>query len=60
MCKNFSTKDKIQDSDIWFSELFNLNLKFKKYKEKYVKDEDELESYVFDILPENNKPVRVF
>ena len=32
---NCRIKDTIQDPDIWFNELFNLNLKFKKIKEKY-------------------------
>ena len=30
----------------------NLNLNFKKIKEKYEKDEDELKSHVFYVLPD--------
>ena len=36
---NCSIKDTSQDPDIWFNKLFNLNLKLKKTKEKYEKDE---------------------
>ena len=32
--------DTSQDPDIWFNELCNLNLKFKKIKAKYENDED--------------------
>ena len=45
--------------DIWFNELYNLNLSFKKIKEKYEKDEYELNAYVFDVLPEEYNQVRV-
>ena len=31
---NFSIKDIIQDPDIWFNELYNLDLKFNKIKKK--------------------------
>ena len=47
-----SIKDTSQDSDIWFNELYSLNLKFKKIKAKYGKDEDKLNAHVFNILPE--------
>ena len=33
-----------------------LNLNLKKIKAKYEKDEDDLKSYVFDVLPENIIP----
>ena len=39
---NCSIKDTSNDPDIWLNELFNLNLKFKKIKEKYEKCEYEL------------------
>ena len=58
-CNNFRIKDTSQDPDIWFNELFNLNLKFKNIKAKYNKDEYEMKSHVFDGLPEYYKPVRV-
>ena len=45
-------KDASIDPDIYFNELYNLNLKFKKIKEKYEKDEDKLKEYAFDVLPE--------
>ena len=48
-----------RDPDIWFNELFNSNLKFKKIKAKYKKNENELKEYVFSALPEYYKPVRV-
>ena len=56
---NFRIKDTSQDPNIWFIEIFNLNLNFKKIKAKYKKDEDELKPYVFDVLPEDYKPMRV-
>ena len=40
MCNNCRIKDTSQDPDIWFNELYNLNLKFKKIKSKYEKDEE--------------------
>ena len=52
-------KDTSKYTDIWFNEIFNLNLKFNNIKEKYDKDEDKLKSHAFDILPEYYKPVRV-
>ena len=45
-------KDTSLDPDIWFNELYNLNLKFKKIIASYEKDEDEIEAHVFDVLPE--------
>ena len=47
--KNYSIKYISQDPDIWFNELYKLNLKFYKIKEKYEKYEDELKSHVFDV-----------
>ena len=44
-------------TDIWFNNPFNLNLKFKQIKATYDKDEDELKSHVFDILPKDYKYV---
>ena len=55
---NFGIKDTIQDPNICFNELFNLNLKLNNIKAKYEKDEDELKSHVSEILPEDYKPVR--
>ena len=56
---NFRIKDTSQDPDIWFNELFNLNLKLKDIKAKYDKYADHLKAQVFDILPEDYKPVKV-
>ena len=50
---NCSIKDTSQDTDIWFNDLFNLNLKFKKIKAGYEKYEDEHKEHFFDVLPEN-------
>ena len=36
------------DPDILFIEIYNLNLNFKKIKERYEKDEDELKRHVFE------------
>ena len=58
-CNNYRIKDKNKDPDIWFNEKFNLNLKVKKIKAKYEKDEDDLKAHLFDILPEYYKPARV-
>ena len=52
MWNNFRIKDTSQDPDIWPNQIYNLNLKFKKIKDKYQKDEDDMKSHVFDILPE--------
>ena len=52
-------KDTSQYPDIWFNELFNLNLKFKKIKAKYEEYEDEIKAQVFDFLPEEYKPAKV-
>ena len=49
---NYKIKDTSLDPDIWFNELYNLSLKFKKTKENYEKDEDELKAHVFDVLPD--------
>ena len=50
-CKNCRIKDTIQDPDIWFNELFNLNLKLNKIRGEFEKDEDEMKAHVFDVLP---------
>ena len=42
-----SINDTSQDTDIWFNELYNLNLKFNNIKAKYEKYEDKLKSHVF-------------
>ena len=55
----FRIKETIQDSHIWINEAYNLNLKFKRIKEKYEKDEGEMMSHVFDVLPDEYKPVIV-
>ena len=57
--KHCKIKDTSIDPDIWFNWLYNLNLDFKKIKEKYEKDEDKLKAHVFDLLPEEYKQVRV-
>ena len=57
--KSCRIKDTSQDPDIWFNELFNLKLKFNKIKVKYDKDEDDLKEHVFDVLPEDYRPVRL-
>ena len=47
------------DPDIWFNQIHDLNLKFKKIKAKYEKYEDGIKAHVFDVLPEEHKQVRV-
>ena len=47
--KNFRIQDTSQDPDIWFNDIFNVNLKFKKIKSKYDKDKDDLKPHVFDV-----------
>ena len=49
---NCKTKYTSLYTDIWYNELYNLNLKFKNIKAKYEKDEDERKAHVFDVLPE--------
>ena len=39
------------DPDIWFNELYNLNLNFKNINAKYENDEDKLKAHIFDVLP---------
>ena len=51
-CSKCRIRDTSQDPEIWYNELNNLNLDFKKIKDKYEKDEDEIKKYVFDVLPE--------
>ena len=55
-CNNCRMKDTSKYTNIWFNEILYLNLKFNKIKAKYEKDEDDLKSYVFDVLPENIIP----
>ena len=50
-CNNSRIKDTSQDPDIWFNELYKLNLEFKKIKANYENDEEKLKTDVFDILP---------
>ena len=54
--KNRWNNCKIKDTsiypDIWFNELYNLNLNFKNIKVKYKKYEDKLNAHVLDFLPE--------
>ena len=40
------------DPYIWFNEIYNINLKFKKIKAKYEQYDDKLKSHFFDVLPE--------
>ena len=54
---NFSVKDTSQYPDIWFNELFNLNLKFKRIQSNYEKDEDELKAQFIEVVPEDYKTV---
>ena len=49
---NCKIKETSLDPSIWFHALYNLNLKFKKIKSKYEKNEDEPKTNVFDLLPE--------
>ena len=49
---NWKIKDTSLDPDIWFDDIYNLNLNFKNIKAKYEKYEDELKSHDFDVLPE--------
>ena len=56
---NWRIKDTSQYPDVWFNELFYLNLKFKNIKENYEKDEYGLKAHVFDVLTGNYNPVRV-
>ena len=49
-CNNWNIKDTSIGPDIWFNELYNLNLKFKKIKEKNEKYKDKLKAHDFHIL----------
>ena len=49
---NFSTGYTIQYLDIWFNELFSLNLKFNKIKAKYEKGVYFMKAHVFDFPTE--------
>ena len=51
MWNAFRIKNTIQYLDIWFNELFNLNLNFIKIMVKYDKEEDDIKAHVFDVLP---------
>ena len=50
-CNTCRINDTGQYPDIWFNELYNLNLKFNKIKRGYQKDEDDMKSHAFDVLP---------
>ena len=50
--RTFRIMDTSQDPDIWSNALYNSNLRFKKTKEKYEKDEDDMKAHVFYVLPE--------
>ena len=56
---SYRIKDTSQYPDIWFYEVFNINLNLKKIEAKYEKDKDEMKVHIFDVLPEKYKPVRV-
>ena len=58
-CNNCKIKDTSLDPEIWFNELYNLNLKFKKIKEEYENYEGKLKADVFDVLPEEYRQVRL-
>ena len=58
-CNKCNIKDTSLEPDIWFNELYSLNLKFNNIKVKYEKDKDGLKAHVSDVLPEEYKPVRV-
>ena len=49
---NCKIKETSIDPDIWFNDLYNINLKFKKIKSKYERDKAEPKAHVFYILPE--------
>ena len=52
---NCKIKGTSLDPYIWFNDLYNFNLKFKKIKAKYENDEYELKAHVFNVLPEEIK-----
>ena len=54
---NCRIKDTSQDPYIWFNDIFNLSLKFKNIKAKYDKDGYDLKAHIFDVLPEDYKPM---
>ena len=56
---NFRIEYTSQDPYTWFNELYSLNKKFKTINGKYDKDEDDMRSHVFNVLPEEYKPLRV-
>ena len=56
---NCNIRNTSLDLYIWFNELYNLNLKFKDIKEKYEKYEDKPKAYIFNVLLEEYKQVRV-
>ena len=56
---NCRTKYTSQDPGIWFNELYDISLNFKKIQEKYEKYEDAMKAHVSDILPEAYKPIIV-
>ena len=49
-CKNCKIKDASLYLYIWFNELYNLNLKLNKIKEKYERDEDKLKAHFSYVL----------
>ena len=49
--ENCKIKDTSLDPDIWFNELYNINLKFNNIKAKYEKYEEKLKAHVFGVLP---------
>ena len=58
-CNNCKIKDTSLDPYIWFNDLYNLNIKLKKIKAKYEKDDDEIKAHIINVLPEEYNQVRV-
>ena len=56
----FRIKDKSQDPITWLNELHNINLNLNNIMGRYDRDEDEIKGHMFDILPEEYKPVHIY
>ena len=52
MWNKYRIKDTSKYPDIWFNELYNLNPKLNNIKEKYDKENNQMNAHVFDVLPE--------
>ena len=51
-CNTYMIKDSSQNIDIWYNNLYHLNVNFNKFKEKYEKYEFEKKGHIFDVLTE--------